>query len=354
MLNHKPTRNLIDTQSKLGPEETPISDPTLYQSLAGSSLVAYSIADWAGCPATRRSISRYCVLMGDNILSWSSKRQHTLLHSSVEAEYQRVANVFTETTWLRNLLREIYTPLLTTTLVYCDNGSYFSVISFEKRIPNLFSKATFIIKMNPQPLDIIRLLPRGIIENILCHVSIKEAAERSVLSREWRTLFLEGVDISKKMLLHLLSSYPSLQNFSLLLMDHNYGEANNDTVADLLKCLPVLEHFTINSWAIEWFAKDVVPRKLATSLVNLKDFHLDHVCFIDKYTLAFIVLLMRSSPNLEKIKLSRDSEDADAGKDYSDIWIEHLNELEIEIFCQLEGRVKVYEANLSQVTGAQK
>ncbi|XP_071699388.1 uncharacterized mitochondrial protein AtMg00810-like [Rutidosis leptorrhynchoides] len=38
-------------------------------------LVAYTDADWAGCPDSRRSTSGYCVYLGDNILSWSSKRQ---------------------------------------------------------------------------------------------------------------------------------------------------------------------------------------------------------------------------------------------------------------------------------------
>ncbi|GKF38814.1 ribonuclease H-like domain-containing protein, partial [Tanacetum coccineum] len=91
----------------------------LYAS-SGSSLAAYSDADWAGCHATRRSTSRYCVFMGENLLSWSAKRQHTLLRSSTEAEYWGVANVVDETAWLHNLLRELYTPLLTATLVYCD------------------------------------------------------------------------------------------------------------------------------------------------------------------------------------------------------------------------------------------
>ncbi|GJY75294.1 ribonuclease H-like domain-containing protein [Tanacetum coccineum] len=35
MLNCNPTRTPVDTESKLGPEGTPISDPTLYRSLAG-------------------------------------------------------------------------------------------------------------------------------------------------------------------------------------------------------------------------------------------------------------------------------------------------------------------------------
>nr|GFC55217.1 putative reverse transcriptase, RNA-dependent DNA polymerase [Tanacetum cinerariifolium] len=56
-----------------------------------SQLIAYSDADWAGCPATRRSTSGYCVFLGDNLLTWSSKRQDTS-RSSAEAEYRGVAN----------------------------------------------------------------------------------------------------------------------------------------------------------------------------------------------------------------------------------------------------------------------
>ncbi|GJS92968.1 zinc finger, CCHC-type containing protein [Tanacetum coccineum] len=51
----------------------------------------------------------------------SSKQQHTLSRSSAEAEYRGVSNVVAETAWLRNLLRELHTPLLYVTLVYCDN-----------------------------------------------------------------------------------------------------------------------------------------------------------------------------------------------------------------------------------------
>nr|GFA45848.1 NBS-containing resistance-like protein [Tanacetum cinerariifolium] len=71
----------------------------------------------------------YCIFLGDNLLSWSSNSQHTLSRFSAEAEYRDVANVVAETTWLRNLLRELYYPLSTATLVYCDNGSavYMSV-----------------------------------------------------------------------------------------------------------------------------------------------------------------------------------------------------------------------------------
>nr|GEW37305.1 reverse transcriptase domain-containing protein [Tanacetum cinerariifolium] len=146
-------RTPIETESKLGDDGDPISDPTLYRSLASfllyltftradisyatqhvclhmhdlkephfsalkrvlryvsvtldyglqlfssftTSLVAYSDADWAGCPTNRRS--------------------------TLEAEYRGVANVVVESCWLMNLLRELHTPLSPAMLVYCDNVS---------------------------------------------------------------------------------------------------------------------------------------------------------------------------------------------------------------------------------------
>ncbi|GJV59598.1 ribonuclease H-like domain-containing protein [Tanacetum coccineum] len=90
---------------------------------ATTSLVGYRDADWAGCPSTCRSTSGYYVFLGDNLLSWSSKRQPTLLRSSAEGEYRGVANVAAESAWLRNLLRELQSLLSTATFVYCDNVS---------------------------------------------------------------------------------------------------------------------------------------------------------------------------------------------------------------------------------------
>ena len=176
----KPSPTPVDTKSKLSASsELSCSDPSLYRSLAGalqyltftrpdisyavqqiclfmhqpmdthmqalkrivryvkgtldhglhlypsscSTLISYTDADWGGCPDTRRSTSGYCVFLGDNLLSWSSKRQPTLSRSSAESEYRGVANVVSESCWLRNLLLELHCPIKKATLVYCDNVS---------------------------------------------------------------------------------------------------------------------------------------------------------------------------------------------------------------------------------------
>jgi hypothetical protein len=87
------------------------------------SMTAYSDADWAGCPNTRRSTSGFCVFLGESLVSWSSKRQPTVSRSSAEAEYRAVANATTECIWLRQLLDELHCGISKATVVYCDNIS---------------------------------------------------------------------------------------------------------------------------------------------------------------------------------------------------------------------------------------
>jgi hypothetical protein len=101
---------------------TPDYDFLLRRS-SSSDLVIYIDADRVGCPDTRRSTSGYAVFLGDNLVSWSAKRQTIVSRSSAEAEYRAIANGVAEATWLRQLLHELQTSPSRCTLVYCDNIS---------------------------------------------------------------------------------------------------------------------------------------------------------------------------------------------------------------------------------------
>ncbi|XP_050117578.1 uncharacterized mitochondrial protein AtMg00810-like [Malus sylvestris] len=51
-------------------------------------LSAFSDADYAGDPDTRNSTSVFCIYLGSNLVSQSSKKQKTLSRSSTEAKYR--------------------------------------------------------------------------------------------------------------------------------------------------------------------------------------------------------------------------------------------------------------------------
>lgn len=86
-------------------------------------LTGFCDADWAGCTNTRRSTSGYCIFLGANCISWSSKRQPTVSRSSAEAEYRSLASSAAEITWLTFLLRDIGIQLREPPQLLCDNLS---------------------------------------------------------------------------------------------------------------------------------------------------------------------------------------------------------------------------------------
>ena len=93
-----------------------------YSKDSNACLVGYSDADWAGSVDDRKSTSGGCFYLGNNLVSWMSKKQNSVSLSIVEAEYIAARSCCTQLLWMKKLLHDYGIPQ-ETMCVFCDNTS---------------------------------------------------------------------------------------------------------------------------------------------------------------------------------------------------------------------------------------
>lgn len=103
-------------------------------------LNAFSDSDWAADLNTRRLVTDYVVILGNNPISWQSKRQNSVSRNSTEAEYKALVHTAANVAWVRNILKDLGVGLFTHPIIHCDNMSAIALSAnhvFHSRIKHL-------------------------------------------------------------------------------------------------------------------------------------------------------------------------------------------------------------------------
>lgn len=105
------------------------------------NFVAYSDVDWGGDLDQRNSTIGYVLYLGLNPISWKS-----MACSSIEAEYNVIANTKAEILWFKNLLSELRVNLLNIpTLLYDNIGATYLSANMSARMPFRFGLCLLVI-----------------------------------------------------------------------------------------------------------------------------------------------------------------------------------------------------------------
>lgn len=85
------------------------------------NLRAFINFDWGNYKEIRKSTTRYCIFIGDSLISWKSKKYNTISRSSSEEEYRARATTTAEIQWILYLLKDLYIAHQQPVQLHCDN-----------------------------------------------------------------------------------------------------------------------------------------------------------------------------------------------------------------------------------------
>jgi hypothetical protein len=94
-----------------------------YKKNGNKQLVAFTDSDYARDIEDRKSISGYIFMLGGGAISWSSKKQHIVSLSTIEAEFMVAAACACQAVWMGRILEKLNHAQDGCTTLMCDNSS---------------------------------------------------------------------------------------------------------------------------------------------------------------------------------------------------------------------------------------
>lgn len=88
---------------------------------------AYTYVDWVSFITNQISTSGYYMFMGDNLVTWRSKKQLVVAKSSAEAKSISMAQGIYEQLWIRMMLFDLGMKLKGPMKLYCSNKLAISI-----------------------------------------------------------------------------------------------------------------------------------------------------------------------------------------------------------------------------------
>lgn len=109
---------------------------------------------------SRKSVTGFCIFLGDSLVSWKAKKQLTISRSSAEADYRALATTTNEVIWLQQLLKDFFVHLSEQAVIYCDNLAAIHIASnpiFNERTKHIEIDCHFV--RDKVTDGVIKLLP---------------------------------------------------------------------------------------------------------------------------------------------------------------------------------------------------
>jgi hypothetical protein len=119
----------------------------LYTHGSESELSGYCDDDWAGSADDRKSTSGGCFFLGNNLISWFSKKQNCVSMSTAEAEYIAAGSSCSQLVWMKQRLTE-YNVTQDVMTLHCHNLSAINIskILFITAGQNILISVTILLE----------------------------------------------------------------------------------------------------------------------------------------------------------------------------------------------------------------